>query len=221
MPATEQFTPSNCERRYEKAGGYKVDALNLWKLQLEQLLAEMAEQTDLIPGTLFVVGCSTSEIAGKRIGTAGALEIGEALYDPLKNFVEKYKLFLAFQGCEHINRALTIERHAADKFMLEPVSVIPVIHAGGSMSAYAYQQMNDPVVVEEIRASAGIDIGQTLIGMHLKRVAVPLRTSIGKDRQCSCHESAITRPKLIGGVRIFRGSISSELEKIQTNTKAN
>ncbi|WP_411197865.1 TIGR01440 family protein [Sporosarcina sp. ANT_H38] len=160
----------------------------------------MAQQTNLIPGTLFVVGCSTSEIVGKRIGTGGALEIGATLYEPLKDFAEKHKLFLAFQGCEHINRALTIERHVAEKFMLEPVSVIPVIHAGGSMSAYAYQQMNDPVVVEEIRASAGIDIGQTLIGMHLKQVAVPLRTSIGKVGNAIV-TVATTRPKLIGGER--------------------
>ncbi len=177
-----------------------MDALNLWKLQLEQLLAEMAEQTDLIPGTIFVIGCSTSEIAGKRIGTGGALEIGKSLYEPLKDFAKKHKLFLAFQGCEHINRALTIERHAAEKFMLEPVSVIPMIDAGGSMSAYAYQQMRDPVVVEEIRANAGIDIGQTLIGMHLKRVAVPIRTSIGKIGNAVV-TVATTRPKLIGGER--------------------
>ena len=177
-----------------------MDALNLWKLQLEQLLTEMVEQTDLIPGTLFVVGCSTSEIAGKRIGTGGALEIGEALYGPLKEFADQHKLFLAFQGCEHINRALTIERQAAEKHMLEPVSIIPVSHAGGSMSAYAYQHMKDPVVVEEIRASAGIDIGQTLIGMHLKRVAVPLRTSIGKIGNAIV-TVATTRPKLIGGIR--------------------
>ena len=84
--------------------------------------------------------------------------------------------------------------------MLEPVSVIPVIHAGGSMSAYAYQHMNDPVVVEEIRANAGIDIGQTLIGMHLKPVAVPLRTSIGKIGNAIV-TAATTRPKLIGGIR--------------------
>ena len=160
----------------------------------------MAEQTHLRPGTLFVVGCSTSEVAGKRIGTGGALEIGEALYGPLKDFATKHKLFLAFQGCEHINRALTIERKVAEKFMLDPVSVIPVIHAGGSMSAYAYQQMNDPVVVEKISASAGIDIGQTLIGMHLKHVAVPLRTSI-RTVGNAIVTVATTRPKLIGGSR--------------------
>ncbi|MFC5589172.1 TIGR01440 family protein [Sporosarcina soli] len=177
-----------------------MDVLHRCKAQLEQLLAEMAEQTNLEPGTLFVVGCSTSEIAGSRIGTAGAIEIGEMLFEPLTEFAKKHQLFLAFQGCEHINRALTIERKAAEKFKLDPVSVIPVAHAGGSMSAYAYRHMEDPVVVEEIRASAGIDIGQTLIGMHLKPVAVPLRTSIGKIGDAIV-TVATTRPKLIGGTR--------------------
>lgn len=177
-----------------------MDALQLWKLQLEQLLAEMVEQARPVAGTFFVVGCSTSEIAGRRIGTSGALEIGEALYGPLKDFAEKYKLFLAFQGCEHINRALTIERRAAEKFNLDLVSVIPAQHAGGSMSTYAYRQLDDPVVVEAIRANAGIDIGQTLIGMHLKPVAVPLRTSISKIGEAIV-TVATTRPKLIGGER--------------------
>ena len=177
-----------------------MEALNLWKLQLEQLLSEMAEQAPLEPGGIFVVGCSTSEVAGSRIGTAGAFEIGETLYEPLKNFAVKYKLYLAFQGCEHINRALTIEREAARKYNLEPVSVIPIPTAGGSMSAYAYEHMKDPVVVEAIRAHAGIDIGQTLIGMHLKAVAVPLRTSVEKIGDAVV-TIATTRPKLIGGER--------------------
>ena len=152
----------------------------------------------LTPGTFFVVGCSTSEIAGSRIGTGGALEIGEALFGPLRDLQKNIDVFLAFQGCEHINRALTIERRAAEKFNLDPVSVIPAVHAGGSMSTYAYRHMADPVVVETIRANAGIDIGQTLIGMHLKPVAVPLRTSIGKIGDAIV-TVATTRPKLIGG----------------------
>ena len=181
-------------------GGDKMDALHLWKLQLEELLSEIAEQTKLEPGGLFVVGCSTSEIAGKRIGTSGAFEIGEVLYGPLTKFAEQHGLHLAFQGCEHINRALTIEHQAAKEYNLEPVMVIPTIHAGGSMSAYAYAHMDHPVVVEEIEACAGIDIGQTLIGMHLKRVAVPLRTSIEKIGDATV-TIATTRPKLIGGAR--------------------
>lgn len=177
-----------------------MDAMNLYKLELEQLLAELAEQTNLIPGTFFVIGCSTSEIAGKRIGTGGALEVAEALFQPLQAFAKKYSLHLAFQGCEHINRALTIERKAAEAYNLDPVSVIPVVKAGGSMSAYAYEHLKDAVVVESIRANAGIDIGQTLIGMQLKPVAVPLRTSIKKIGDAIV-TVATTRPKLIGGER--------------------
>ncbi|MFD1203798.1 MULTISPECIES: TIGR01440 family protein [Sporosarcina] len=177
-----------------------MEILNLWKLQLEQLLSEMAEQTKFTPHTVFVVGCSTSEIAGQRIGTAGALEVAEALFEPLHDFAKKHKLFLAFQGCEHINRALTIEREAADKFGYEPVSVLPAINAGGSMSTYAYEHLKDSVVVESVRANAGIDIGQTLIGMHLKPVAVPIRTSIDKIGDAVV-TAATTRPKLIGGER--------------------
>ena len=176
------------------------DVLKLWKLQLEQLLSEMEEQTTLTPGTFFVVGCSTSEIAGKRIGTGGALEVADALFGPLQAFAKKHDVFLAFQGCEHINRALTIERKAAEKANLDFVSVIPAVHAGGSMSTYAFEHLNDAVVVESIRANAGIDIGQTLIGMHLKPVAVPLRTSIGKIGDAIV-TVATTRPKLIGGER--------------------
>lgn len=178
----------------------RVDGLQFVKLQLEELLAELAEQALPERGGLFVVGCSTSEIAGKRIGTSGAMEIGEQLFQPLQAFADQYGLFLAFQGCEHINRALTIERAAAKQYNLEPVSVIPVIQAGGAMSAYAYEHLKDAVVVEEIHAHGGIDIGQTLIGMHLKRVAIPIRTSIPKIGEAIV-TVATTRPKLIGGVR--------------------
>ncbi len=177
-----------------------MDALNVWQLQIEQLLSEMAEQASPKHGTVFVVGCSTSEIVGKRIGTGGGTEVAEVLFAPLLRFAEVYNVHLAFQGCEHINRALTIERRTAEKFNLDIVSVIPAINAGGSMSAYAYQNMQDPVVVETIQASAGIDIGQTLIGMHLKTVAVPIRTSIKQIGEAIV-TAATTRPKLIGGDR--------------------
>lgn len=177
-----------------------METQKLWKQQLETILTEIAEQTTFEPGEFFVVGCSTSEVAGQRIGTAGAFDIGETLYEPLANFAKKHGLFLAFQGCEHINRALTIEKEALQSHRLERVTVIPTVHAGGSMSAYAYRQMNEPVVVEELQAQAGIDIGQTLIGMHLKKVAVPLRTSLAKIGDAVV-TIATTRPKLIGGVR--------------------
>lgn len=176
-----------------------------WQGQLEQLLAELEERIEIKPCTLFVVGCSTSEVIGKKIGTAGAREVAEALFGPLEDFARRKSVYLAFQGCEHINRALTMGRETAEKFQLEEVSVIPVASAGGSMSAYAYEQFHDPVVVEHVRAHAGIDIGQTLIGMHLKEVAVPVRTSI-KFIGEAIVTTATTRPKLIGGRRAFYGN---------------
>ncbi|PIC62593.1 TIGR01440 family protein [Sporosarcina sp. P13] len=172
----------------------------LWKLQLEQALTEFAEQAPPVAETIFVVGCSTSEVAGARIGTNGALEIGEAIFEPLQAFADKYQIHLAFQGCEHINRAVTLERKTAQQFQLEPVSVVPVFKAGGSMSTIAYKQFKDPVVVETVRASAGIDIGQTLIGMQMKPVVVPIRTSIKQVGEAII-TLATTRPKLIGGSR--------------------
>jgi len=178
---------------------------NLLEVQLQQLLTELEEQTTLQANTLFVVGCSTSEVIGQKIGTAGAGNVAEALYEPLKQFAEKHKLYLAFQGCEHINRALTVERTAARQFNLPEVSVIPVQSAGGSMSAYAYTKMQDPVVVEHITATAGIDIGQTLIGMHLQHVAVPIRTSVKQIGEAIV-TVATTRPKLIGGSRAVYSS---------------
>lgn len=183
----------------------------LWQLQLEETLSELEQQIEFRKGQVFVVGCSTSEIVGKRIGTAGGLDIAESLYETLDKFASRHRIFLAFQGCEHINRALTIERQAAEKYGWDPVTVIPVAKAGGSMSAYAFSNMKDPVVVEEIQAHAGIDIGQTMIGMHLKRVAVPLRTSV-KLIGDAIVSAATTRPKLIGGER---ASYNRELVQIQ------
>lgn len=168
--------------------------------QLTQLLSEFEEQVILRPNTIFVVGCSTSEVIGQKIGTAGALETAQAIFEPLHTFAKKHQLLLAFQGCEHINRAITMEADTAQRFGYEPVAVVPVRTAGGSMSAYAYTQFSSPVVVEEIRAHAGIDIGQTLIGMHLKAVAVPIRTSVRTIGEAVV-TIATTRPKLIGGER--------------------
>ncbi|WP_054767374.1 TIGR01440 family protein [Lysinibacillus parviboronicapiens] len=168
--------------------------------QLTQLLSEFEEQVTLRPNTILVVGCSTSEVIGQKIGTAGALETAEAIFEPLQAFAKKHQLHLAFQGCEHINRALTMEAAIAEQFGYEPVAVVPVRTAGGSMSAYAYTQFVKPVVIETVHANAGIDIGQTLIGMHLKAVAVPVRTSVRMVGQAVV-TVATTRPKLIGGER--------------------
>ncbi|SOC34728.1 TIGR01440 family protein [Ureibacillus acetophenoni] len=168
--------------------------------EMALLLSELEKQVEFKPKQLFVVGCSTSEVLGSKIGTAGAMEVAETLYKELQHFAQKHDIYLAFQGCEHINRALTLEYEAAEKYGYEPVTVVPVKHAGGSMSAYAYTQLRQPVVVEHIRAHAGIDIGQTLIGMHLKEVAIPLRTSVKQIGEAIV-TVAKTRPKLIGGPR--------------------
>lgn len=177
-----------------------MTSLNNVQKQLSQLLSEMEQQVEFLPKQLFVIGCSTSEIMGSKIGTAGAIEVAEILYEEFAKFAKKHDLYLAFQGCEHINRALTLEYEAALKYSLEPVTVVPVKRAGGSMSAYAFKQLENPVVVEKIRAHAGIDIGQTLIGMHLKEVAIPVRTSIRQIGDAIV-TVAKTRPKLIGGER--------------------
>ncbi len=181
-----------------------MEANNLWKQQLEQLLLEMEQQVDFKENDLFVVGCSTSEVIGKRIGTAGGIEVAEFLFGPLKEFADRHKIHLAFQGCEHINRAVTMERRAQQFFRLPEVSVIPIAGAGGSMSAYAYTQLENPVVVEQVQARAGIDIGQTMIGMQLQPVVVPIRASI-KHVGEAIVTLATTRPKLIGGARAFYG----------------
>ena len=167
---------------------------------MRTLLDEVEQQVEFRPKQLFVVGCSTSEVVGEKIGTAGTIDVAQVLYNELQRFAQKHQIFLVFQGCEHINRALTLEAAAAKQYHLEPVSVVPVRTAGGSMSAYAYTQMNEPVVVEAISAHAGIDIGQTLIGMNLKHVAVPIRTSV-KHVGEAVITLATTRPKLIGGER--------------------
>lgn len=153
-------------------------------------------------GELFVIGCSTSEVAGKKIGTAGTEEIAAVLYDELKRLKEETGVHLAFQCCEHLNRALVVEREAMKAFHLDEVTVFPVPEAGGSMPSYAFKKMGDPVVVESLKhqAHAGMDIGETMIGMHFKPVVVPLRFSkkyIGEARI----GLARTRPKLIGGER--------------------
>lgn len=174
--------------------------LEMIQQQLSDILAEFEQIVHMKPKQIFVVGCSTSEIIGSRIGTNGTLKVAEALYEVLERFAKKHDIYLAFQGCEHINRALTVEYELMERYQLEQVSVIPVQKAGGSMSAYAYKNFKNPVVVERIRAHAGIDIGQTLIGMHLREVAVPIRTSIRQIGQAIV-TIATTRPKLIGGER--------------------
>lgn len=169
-------------------------------LEVAAIAEELIKAGNLRPGQLLVAGVSTSEVLGQRIGTAGTLGAAEAIYAGLEQAAGKYGVQLAFQCCEHLNRALVVERETAERLLLEEVGVIPVPKAGGSMAAYAYQQMKQPCVVEAVRAHAGIDIGDTLIGMHLRPVAVPVRPTI--PRVGAAHVTmAYSRPKLIGGPR--------------------
>ncbi|KSU88805.1 TIGR01440 family protein [Priestia flexa] len=171
-----------------------------WARELEVVLADFSQQVTLQQDSLFVVGCSTSEVVGERIGTSGTEEAAEVIYGKLQEFAKEKGIDLAFQCCEHLNRALVVERKTALKQNLDLVTVIPVRKAGGAMATYAYHHFNDPVIVEFIKADAGIDIGDTFIGMHLKHVAVPVRCSLKQIGQAHM-TIAYTRPKLIGGPR--------------------
>jgi uncharacterized protein (TIGR01440 family) len=161
-------------------------------------LTEIIERAGLTDGSILVIGCSTSEILGARIGTNSAPEVAAEIFSAFADAAAGHGVYLAVQCCEHLNRAIVIEREAA--VGLDIVNVLPQPKAGGSMAAAAYRAFRDPVVVEEIRADAGIDIGSTLIGMHLKRVAVPVRLENNRIGEATV-VAARTRPKFIGGVR--------------------
>ncbi|MDQ0154314.1 TIGR01440 family protein [Robertmurraya andreesenii] len=172
--------------------------LKQWEQQLQTILEEF--KVHLKSGQVFVIGCSTSEVIGQKIGTAGTIEVAEMIFRKLQGLKDAIGIELAFQCCEHLNRAVVLERAVAERRGLEEVTVIPVRHAGGAMATYAFEHFEDPVVVEHIQAEAGIDIGDTLIGMHLKHVAVPVRVS--EKQVGNAHITlATTRPKLIGGSR--------------------
>lgn len=168
--------------------------------ELEAILTEFKERAALKKGQLLVVGCSTSEVIGERIGTSGTVEVAEMIFRCLKNFQADTGIDLAFQCCEHLNRALVVERAVAVERHFDEVSVVPVRKAGGAMATYAFQTFEDAVVVEFVKADAGIDIGNTLIGMHLKHVAVPIRVLQKKVGQAHVTLAKV-RPKLIGGAR--------------------
>lgn len=168
------------------------------KDQARAAAREICETAGLKKGQILVVGCSSSEIFGERIGKGSNLEAAEAVFEGIYEEVKERGVYLAAQCCEHLNRAIIVEREAVP--FAEPVNVVPQPKAGGSFATTAYKRFEDPVALEEIKADAGLDIGNTLIGMHLKKVAVPVRLVnhfIG-----SAHVNAArTRPKFIGGVR--------------------
>ena len=166
------------------------------KVAAEELIAA----SGLKAGEILVVGCSTSEVTGMTIGKASVPEVARALLDGIYPVLSQKGIFIAAQCCEHLNRALVVERECAQRYSLDEVCVRPVAKAGGSFATAVYERMSDPVAVENIRAHAGIDIGGTLIGMHLKSVAVPVRLSVTKIGEANIL-CAKTRPKYIGGPR--------------------
>lgn len=168
--------------------------------QAERAVRLLLEAARLEPGDLVVVGCSTSEVAGRRIGTFSNLELAEAVLDGLYPPMQEAGLFLAAQCCEHLNRALIVEQEAARRYGLEPVNAVPQPKAGGSFASAAFARFEHPVAVEALRARAGMDIGQTLIGMHLAPVAVPVRLDVRTIGEAPV-VFARSRPKFIGGSR--------------------
>lgn len=170
------------------------------KDQASKAVTELLEVAHLKKGDLFVVGCSSSEVIGHKIGSSSSIDVAKALFDGIYPVLKENGIYLACQCCEHLNRAIIIENDAAIKYNLETVNVVPQPKAGGSFATTAYEQFESPVAVEHIKAHAGIDIGGTLIGMHLKDVAVPVRLSINKIG-CANIICARTRPKFIGGIR--------------------
>ena len=168
--------------------------------ELTPVKSERTIRDELEKGDILVVGCSTSEVAGAGIGSQSSPELAEVVFGGIYQAVQEAGVWLAAQCCEHLNRALILEQEAADRYGYETVNVIPQPKAGGSFAAAAYKAFEHPAAVEHIKAHAGMDIGDTLIGMHLKDVAVPVRIrtrQIG-DAHIVC---ARTRPKFIGGIR--------------------
>ena len=168
--------------------------------QAQTVVAELLEQANLRPGNLFVVGCSSSEMVGKCIGKGSSMEAAQAAFRGIYPVLQERGIHLAVQCCEHLNRALILERFVAEAKGYEIVNVMPQPHAGGSMAVTAWNAFEDPVAVETIVADAGMDIGGTLIGMHLRRVAVPVRTSLDHIGEAIVL-CARTRAKYIGGPR--------------------
>lgn len=166
--------------------------------QAENIANEIIEVAGLKKGQILVVGCSSSEVCGDRIGSNSNLEVAQALFKGIYGVLQEKGIYLAAQCCEHLNRAIVVEREAVP--FSEIVNVVPQPKAGGSFGTTGYKTFKEPVVVEEIKADAGIDIGGTLIGMHLKKVAVPVRLENNRLGEAFVLAARV-RPKFIGGER--------------------
>lgn len=172
--------------------------MHLIATQVEEAILALLQEKPLSENDLFVLGCSTSEVAGQAIGKAGSMEIGIQVIEGALSAC-RGRVSLCVQCCEHLNRALVIPQAIAAKRQYAQVRAVPHPTAGGSCAAAAWRLFENPVLVEFVQAEAGMDIGDTLIGMHLRPVAVPFRsiTQIGQAHVTM----AYTRPKYIGGAR--------------------
>ncbi len=175
--------------------------LEVIRAQASAAAKEICEIGNLKEGSILVIGCSSSEIGGGTIGHASSPDLADAVYSGIMSYTENHGIFIAAQCCEHLNRALVIEHEAASRlYYAEEVNVVPQPKAGGSFATAAYRCMKNPVLIEYIKADAGLDIGSTLIGMHLKSVAVPVRLSV-KTIGNAAVTAARVRPKFVGGSR--------------------
>ena len=174
--------------------------LKLVEGQARTAVTELLDAAGLKAGDIFVVGCSSSEVLGGHIGKASSMEAAQAVFEGIYPVLKERGIFLAAQCCEHLNRALVVEWACAEKYGYDPVAVVPQPKAGGSFATTAWGSFASPVAVEHIRAHGGMDIGGTLIGMHLRDVAVPVRLSLDQIGQALLL-CARTRPKFIGGSR--------------------
>jgi uncharacterized protein (TIGR01440 family) len=167
---------------------------------LRSALEELFTKAKVEEGGILVTGCSTSEVVGKRIGTAGSGEAADVIYRTVAAFCREKNIFLAAQCCEHLNRALVVEKRVMKERALVRVNAVPHKDAGGAFATASYYGMEDPVLVETISADFGIDIGNTLIGMHIRPVVVPVRTAVTKIGEAPL-VLARSRCKYVGGER--------------------
>ena len=171
----------------------------------KKMIEEFLSVVPMSKGEILVVGCSSSEIVGETIGKGSDFNAAKAVYEGIAPILRERGIFLAAQCCEHLNRALVVEKECTEKYGLEIVCVVPKAKAGGSFATTAYENFDSPVVVETIKAHAGVDIGSTLIGMHLRHVAVPVRLTMKALGKANV-TFARTRPKYIGGPRaVYEG----------------
>ncbi len=179
-----------------------ADTMQMMTKVWEEILDSFFLKANLKRGQILILGCSTSEVIGQRIGQGSSLEVAELLLPPLLERVHLQGVFLAVQGCEHINRALVVEEACVEHYGLglDVVTVLPGLHAGGAMTVQAWKEFSSPLMVERIQGHAGIDIGDTFIGMHLRPVAIPIRIHV-KELGEAHLTLAHTRPRLIGGPR--------------------